>query len=141
MCFYRVKEKAFEAQVDTARFKRKLDIVGPKVWYLGLFRVEAATVEMLHHAQNRATQAIDRCLVKLLEGLISEEDLQKELHVRLLALFACLLFTLLCVHACYLVHEPVMYCSPRTKVGTCYTICMRICICHAEACRHGVTNQ
>lgn len=59
-----------------------VDIPGPNVWYLGLFRVDPATVHQLHVAQNRATRTVDRSRVKLLEGVVCEYDLRKELHVR-----------------------------------------------------------
>lgn len=82
MC--RIKEKAFEAQLDTARYRKtlKLDSSGPSVYYLGLFRVEPATIAQLQTAQNRATKTVDRARIKLLEGSMSEAELQKELHVR-----------------------------------------------------------
>jgi hypothetical protein len=91
----RLKEKAFEAQLDTARYKKsfRLEIEGPNVWYLGLFRVEPATVEQLRIAQDRATRTVDRARVKLLEGLLSEENMQKELYVRqpfLVLLIVCI---------------------------------------------------
>jgi hypothetical protein len=80
----RVKEKAFEAQLDTTRYKKnyKVDIEGPNVWYLGLFRVEPGSVERLRMAQDRATKTVDRARVKILDGILPDRALQTELYVR-----------------------------------------------------------